>query len=122
MRALTSSEERPGVPGPQLADDGEIATRKWKIRQEDETRNEKQAELLGAALSIRSVPQQDLVEDNMAARVRSHHPTNLKTRAMSLSSSALMWERGGFCNLIHGSDNSGAEFLLHKMENRTVVQ
>lgn len=79
MRPLTSSEERPGVPGPQLADDGEIATRKWKMRQEDKARNEKQAELLGAALPIRSVPQRDLVEDNMAARVRRHHPTHLKT-------------------------------------------
>ena len=79
MRPLTSSEERPGVPGPQLADDGEIATRKWKVRQEDKAQNEKQAELLVAALSIRSVPQWDLVEDKVAAHVRSHHPTNLKT-------------------------------------------
>ena len=30
-----------------------------------------------------------------------------------------MWERGGFCNLIYSSDNSGAEFMLRKVENRT---
>ena len=32
VKPLTNREEGPGVPGPWLADDGETATRKWKMR------------------------------------------------------------------------------------------